>query len=933
MNPTPLPVSASLPTASPLPLPTDWASARATAVAHSRFLERLLGARPGLEEAVAARWQAPLDRDALAEWLAPRLAAADGDDALKRELRALRAFTMAHLAVRDLTGLAPLAEVVETMTSLAEVTVNAALAFFHAGLAAQHGEPRGADGQALTLAVVGMGKLGGRELNVSSDIDLIFVYPEEGQTDKGLDNYDFFSRLGKRLINAIDDVTGDGRVFRVDMRLRPNGDSGPLVCSLDSLENYFITQGREWERYAWIKGRVMNDLCQTCHAQALAQVVRPFVFRKYLDFGAINAMRDLHAQIRREVARKDMADHVKLGPGGIREIEFIAQVFQLIRGGRDSQLQVKPTLEVLARLAERNFLSPDAVAELTRAYDFLRRVEHRLQWFEDAQTHRLPGIESGGGQDRARLAASMGFAGWDDFLAVLDDHRQRVSRHFEAVFADPEGKRPECEGSAPLWQGGLDDEVAAAKLTALGYRRPADTLSLIQRFRAGSRYQQLPTQNRERLDALAPGLIDAAAAASQVTGAEADETLARCLAFLETIGRRGAYLALLQQYPLARQKVAELIGASHWAADYLNHHPILLDVLLDPRLTEVREDWQADWTAFRAELARHLADTAGDAERQMDLLREAHHAQVFRLLAQDLAGLLTVERLSDNLSQLADILVQAVLELCWGFLRQRHRDKPAFAVIGYGKLGGKELGYASDLDIVFLYDDPAQEAEEVYARLAQRINTWLSSRTPAGILFETDLRLRPNGDAGLIVTSTAAFRDYQLKHAWVWEHQALTRARFVAGDPALGEAFEAIRVEVLRQPRDLQALRDEVVAMRHKMRDNLATGTDTEFDIKHDAGGIVDVEFIVQYLVLGYAHAHAELTGNLGNIALLKISADLGLIPADLAEGARRAYREYRRLQHAKRLNNAPKARIAKDSVASHIAAVTALWQHVFAAQ
>ncbi|MCL2525074.1 MAG: bifunctional [glutamate--ammonia ligase]-adenylyl-L-tyrosine phosphorylase/[glutamate--ammonia-ligase] adenylyltransferase [Betaproteobacteria bacterium] len=893
----------------PLPDPS-WQRA----LDHSRYLANLLQTRPELLAELAAVWREPLSE---AQLLAALPVDCTDDAALKTALRRLRQRALAHIALRDLGGLAPLAEVVESMSLLADTTTCSALAHHHRQLAAIHGEPLDAAGRAQRLMVIAMGKLGGRELNVSSDIDLIFVYPAAGETagPKVIDNHDFFTRLGKRLIQALDEPTADGQVFRVDMRLRPNGDSGPLVCSLDALENYFFSQGREWERYAWIKARVLNagDPALAEWLEDLRQIVRPFVFRKYLDFGAINAMRDLHAQIRREVARKDMADHVKLGPGGIREIEFIAQVFQLIRGGRDPALQVRPTLATLALLAERQLLPAASEAELRDAYLFLRRLEHRLQYVEDKQTHRLP--ESP--EARASIARSMDFADWPALLAALDSHRQAVSRHFEAVFSDPEaGEHP----LAGLWLGQLDAETAVDTLGNLGFRQPPAAVARLADLRAAHLYRQLPVANRERFDAVAPRLIEAAAAT-----ADPDATLARGLAFLEGIARRGAYLALLQQYPLALRRVADMIGASVWAAEYLKRYPLLLDELLDPRLYEMA----TDWTGFRADLRRSLADHAGDTEREMDILREMHHAQVFRLLAQDLAGLQSIERLSDHLTELADTLIQETLPLAWGKIKNRHRAEPGFAVIGYGRLGGKELGYDSDVDLVYLYDDATAEAPENYARLGQRLNTWLSSRTPSGILFETDLRLRPNGDAGLIAISIDAFRDYQLHKAWVWEHQALTRARFCAGDSALGQRFENIRDEILRQPRELDALRREVVAMRQKMLAAHASKSVGEFNLKHDPGGLVDVEFIVQYLILGHASRHPQLTGNLGNIALLRIAGELGLIDRQQAETAGNAYREYRRLQHARRMSATPTAPIPREQAECHIAEVEALWNAV----
>ncbi len=897
------------------PLPARWQSA----TAHSRYLRQLLDARPAVADWLAAHADAPVPATTMQEFLA---AAGDDEAALKASLRGLRQRVMAALIVRDLGGAAPLAEVVETMTALADVTTNFALDRLHRQLATQYGEPLDAEGRPQRLLVVGMGKLGGRELNVSSDVDYIFVYPEEGQTagdatGRGkLDNYDFFTRLGKRLIAALGEGTADGQVFRVDMRLRPNGDSGPLVCSLDSLENYFITQGREWERYAWIKARVMNegDNLQPGWKTALEKVARPFVFRKYLDFGAINAMRDLHAQIRREVARKDMADHIKLGPGGIREIEFIAQVFQLIRGGRDMGLQVRPTLQVLGQLATRRLLPEEARAELATAYEFLRRLEHRLQYVDDAQTHMLPAADDA----RAQIAASMGFADWPALKETLDAHRARVAQHFEQVFSDPDaGTHP----LAGLWLGQCGAEDCSEQLGELGFANPQAILEQLDRFRSAARYQQLPTSNRERIDAVGPRLIQAAAAT-----ATPDLTFSRALTFLETISRRGAYLALLQQYPQALSKVAELVGGASWAADYLNKHPVLLDEVLDPRLYDVA----TDWPAFRELLDSQLAEHAGDAEREMDILREAHHAQVFRVLAQDLAGLQTLERISDHLSELADIIVQKALQLVWPKIRQRHCETPKFAVIGYGKLGGKELGYASDLDMVFIYDDEHPDAQENYTRLAQRLNTWLSTQTSAGILFETDLRLRPNGDSGLLAITVDAYRDYLLKQAWVWEHQALTRARFIAGDAAVGARFDAIRDEILTRPRELAKLKEEVLAMRQRMLDAHASKSEELFDLKQDPGGIIDVEFIVQYLILAHAHAHPGLTKNLGNIALLAMAAELGLIPAELADPVRNAYREYRRMQHAARLNGNGKARVERAAVLRRIEAVRALWQAVF---
>ncbi len=888
-------------------------------LAHSRYAQRLAQARPEWLQDAADNIEHAFDADTMRARLA---AQAIGDEtALKRALRQLRQQVMLRVLLRDLSGRASLAEVVASMSDLAEASIACALAQLAPALEAQYGTPT-ANGERQELLVIGMGKLGGRELNVSSDIDLIFAYPEEGETAGGsartLSNHEYFTRLGRRLISALAEVTEDGQVFRVDMRLRPNGDAGPLACSFDALEHYFVAEGREWERYAWIKARVVATSAPAGHAQpadaGLGAIVRPFVFRKYLDFGAFAAMRALHAQIRAEVARRDFAEHVKLGPGGIREIEFIAQAFQLIRGGREQDLQIRPTLEVLALLAKKGLMPAAAVAELAAAYDFLRRVEHRLQYLDDAQTHELPDSVD----DRAGIAAAMGFADYPAFLVALDAHRQKVSQQFEGVFAGPGEDEHAC---APLWAGGLESESALVQLGRLGYADPAAALSRLDAARASSRYAQLAEASRERYDALLPRVIDAAAKARSPEAA-----LARTLDLLEAISRRGSYLALLHEYPQALDKVVQLVSASSWAAAYVTRHPLLLDELLDPRALYAAPDWQEFGASLRAQLARD----AGDAERQMNLLREAHHAQVFRLLAQDLAGLLTVEVLADHLSALADTMLAVVLELCWAQLRSRHREVPRFAVIGYGKLGGKELGYASDLDIIFVYDDEDARAPELYARLAQRINTWLTTATPSGVLFDTDLRLRPNGASGLMVSSIDALRQYQEKDAWVWEHQALTRARYSAGDAAVGAAFEAERSAILQRVRDPAALRREVVAMREKMHDAHPNKSDL-FDLKHDRGGMIDIEFIVQYLVLAHAARYPQLTANLGNIALLKMAGELGLIPLATAMSVRDAYREYRRLQHARRLNGEPYARVEHAPVTDYIAATLELWKTVLA--
>jgi glutamate-ammonia-ligase adenylyltransferase len=766
--------------------------------------------------------------------------------------------------------------------------------------------------------VVGMGKLGGKELNVSSDIDLVFLYGEDGETDgpRPTSHYEFFTRVARKLIAALGEITADGFVFRVDMRLRPYGDSGPLVCTLPMLESYFVTQGREWERYAWIKGRLIRG----GRGSELQALVQPFVYRRHLDYSALASMRSLHAQIREEVARRDMADNIKLGPGGIREIEFIAQLFQLIRGGREAALRTQATLDVLQLLAERKLLPPAVVQELARAYEFLRKLEHRLQYLDDQQTQALPRTE----EDRALIASAMGFSGWSELVDALDLHRRAVSHHFDQIFAskEPREEHPETQASAGLPAAAVEAQEAQLRqrLQALGYERIDTLAARLIAMRTGSRYRQMPASGQARIDSLLPRVLEAAAQLQQPDAAA--ESL---LNLVESIGRRESYLALLLEYPQCLQAVANLAAASRWAADYLGQHPILLDELLDNRALEAH----TDPAAMRRALQALLADCGEDVERQMDALRHFKHAQTFRLLVQDLAGRLPLETLSDHLSDLACMELEAVMQLAWSSLRVRHCADPRFAIVAYGKLGGKELGYASDLDIIFLYDDPAAEAAEVYARYALKINAFLTTVTPAGVLYETDLRLRPEGASGLMVSPLQAFVAYQREKAWVWEHQALTRARHVAGDAAIGQRFEALRIEILRQARDATALQRDIAAMRQKMLD-AHPNRSSLFDLKHDRGGIIDVEFIVQYLVLAHSAAHAGLTANAGNLALLLRAAELHLIPAGEARSAHAAYRRYRQLQHALRLRGDRFARVEPAEVHTEMTAVRRLWERVF---
>ena len=887
----------------------DLPAAFARAARLSRYARDLLVAEPGLASVVAL--DASIDR----AWMRAQIEGQDRDDqTLSTALRRLRKAVMLGLIARDLDGRADLAEVVDTVTALAEETVAAATASHAQWLAQEFGNPLGlGSGRKQQLHVIAMGKLGGGELNVSSDIDIVFAYPEDGETDgpRRISNHEFFIRLARRVISAIAEVTSDGFVFRVDTRLRPYGDSGPLAVSFDMLEEYFTTQGREWERYAWVKARLVTGEAAT----DLDAVVTPFVYRRHLDYSAIASLRSLHVQIRQEVQKREIADNIKLGPGGIREIEFLVQVFQIIRGGREPVFRLRPTLKALALLGEKHILPEPAVDELREAYVYLRNLEHRLQYLDDQQIQMLPRTD----EDRALVATMMGCADYAGLRQELDAHRTVVSRHFDEIFSGvrENGKAPD---QAELLLHSLSREDALARLGGMGYGDAGRIYARLKDIRGSARYRRMAASSQTLLDRLIPQLLETARGLPNP-----DTTFERMLSVVDSIGRREAYLALLLEYPKATAGLARLASASPWAADYLALHPVLLDELINAQGGGEMPDWPRLREALRSSLDEH----AGNTEQQMDVLRHFKQAQTLRLLALDLAGTVSLETLSDHLSDLACTILEEVLRLAWNALRVRHREQPQFAIVGYGKLGGKELGYASDVDIIFLYDDEDQAAPEIYARLAQRINTWLTSTTSAGVLYETDLRLRPNGAAGLLVSQIDAFRQYQFEKAWVWEHQALTRARFVAGDAAIGRRFEQIRTDVLCFPREIASLGNEILSMRDKMRD-AHPNISGLFDLKHDRGGIVDVEFAVQFLVLGHAHRHAVLTGNVGNLALLKLAAGIGLLPGELATGAHAAYREFRQLQHALRLQGERYARVDPAGLAEHVQAVLKLWEWVF---
>lgn len=829
---------------------------------------------------------------------------------LKQKLRQLRQLVIGQLIVRDLNLEANLAEVTGVISIFANFAVNTTLNIVQNKYIERYGSPIGAmDETPQNLTVIGMGKLGGLELNVSSDIDLIFTYPQAGQTNgsKSISNQEFFIKVGKKLISILNDITEDGFVFRVDMRLRPHGDSGPLVCSESALEQYLISQGREWERYAWLKARVMTPA-----ENGISQLIRPFIYRKYLDFNAYESMRNLYQQIKLEVARKNKFNNIKLGSGGIREAEFIAQLFQLIWGGKNKSLQLKGTQETLIELAKLNFITEQTKDDLLAGYRFLRKLEHRLQYLDDQQTHALPENES----DQNKIALSMGYDDYNAFLNELNQHREKIKAIFDDVLELPDESKKEHPLFA-IWHHDLDEQFTAETLTQLGYDG-AQTQSKLITLKNSTKYEGLSSHALSLFDTLIPQLIDVCAHTKHK-----ETSLFRFLEFLETISRRSSYLAFLCEHPETLKPLADIFSASSSVSSYLMNHPILLDELLNDRLLIEKPNW----TELSEELEQSLNQyPESDTESKMDALRHFQHAQTFRLAVQDLSGVWSVEILSDHLSFLADTLIKSAFKHVWLGLKNKHCAEPKMIVVGYGKLGGKELSYTSDLDLVYLYQDTDPRAVDTYSRFIRRLNTWLSSNTGAGTLYNIDLRLRPNGESGLLICSFESFLNYQKTEAWTWEHQALTRARFISGDEETGELFENFRKQILTLSRDKTFIQNEILTMRNRI---LTSHPPVLKDVKYARGGIIDVEFLVQYFILTHSDKYPDLTHNYGNIALLGIAAAHQLIDQILAEQCQTAYRYYRQTIHLIKLYD---DEIGEENAVllAHYQKVKLLWKNVF---
>ncbi len=852
---------------------------------------------------------------------------------LTRALRVARQLVLERLAVLDIEHGALMQDITTAMTELAEATLDCALAQARADQDARFGTPRGEAGEPIEFWIVGMGKLGARELNVSSDIDLIYVYEESGLTDgpQAVSAHEYFSQVARTLYALIGEVTEDGFVFRVDLALRPNGNSGPPVVSLAMLEEYLQVQGREWERFAWLKSRVVAPLASVKERRAmgLRSVVTAFVYRRYLDYGVFEGLRQLHRKVRDEAQRRaagrpERANDVKLSRGGIREIEFIVQLLLVVRGGQFPEMRTRSTLKALDKLAAAGLMKPASAQRLADAYTFLRQVEHRIQYLDDQQTHLLPTVDA----DLNWIARSLGLNCTADACELLDrlgEIREFVAMEFDALLHD--GRAPTPGASAAGGCRNCGTEPLPVDSDAFVEQLPAALAARVRSLREQPRIAMLRDESKLRLARLV-----ARAARAAAEGRCTLDAATHFIDWLEPLLRRESYLALLVERPEVQNRLLRLLGLARWPMRYLMLHPGVIDELADERLLHGR----FDATAFKSELEdRHEAwqrSGQADEESLLDTLRRAHHAEVFRTLVRDVEGHISVEQVADDLSALADATLDRALHWAWRHFKGAHLAEPRFAIVAYGKLGGKELGYGGDLDVVFLYEDTDERACEIYAAFVRKLIGWLTLRTAAGELFDVDTALRPNGNSGMLVTSLASFETYQTGRgsntAWTWEHQALTRARRCAGWADLQAPFEAVRRAVLCAPRDAAALRGEVLTMREKVRQAHPV-KGGRFDIKHSAGGMMDVEFTVQALVLTHSAEHPALRDNAGNIALLQRAEACGLLPAGIGQAAADAYRELRRAQHRARLDEQP-TQVEPDVMAAPRDAVLALWHAVF---
>jgi len=855
---------------------------------------------------------------------------------LKRRLRVLRRIHYMAIAWRDLCGFADINEVFEKLSSLAEAVVLRLLEVVRSQLKKVYGDAFDADGSPLPLLVIGMGKLGGRELNFSSDIDLIFTYPMEGETSgpRVVTFREFFSKIVQRMANFLSDITSDTFCYRIDLRLRPFGDAGAIVNSFDALQVYYETQGRTWERYALVKGRILGQSEELdSYAAELTSMLRPFVYRRYLDYGAIQSLRKLKHLIESEVRRRCLNNNFKLGKGGIREIEFISQAFALMRGGRYTELREESLRKSLKNIISLDLIPREICEKLDESYVYLRRLENIIQEISDKQTQNLPDNS----KDMARVVAAMNYDSEEHFRADLDEVMQFVHEEFKKVVADEEDSEEDYK-NFDLWEADSDLEEMCAELEPhmVNKENTRDMAGDIITLKTSLARMPVGPVGRETLLELMPKVIYLIAKEQQSAA-----LFKRMSGLIEKIALRTPYIQLLRDKNEVLERFIELLKDNHFASELITSHPILLDELFIPQYFTKPPSPDEFLSMLQEQLLRIDRD---DLEAVMEELRLFKKIMVFRIALSDKAGKLPLMKISDALTWLAEALIKELIVIAWELNVQKYGEPegrsvndPGIAVIGYGKLGGIELGYKSDLDMVFLKraGDGVTNGENgvpesiFYQRLIQRIMHLATTTTVGGILYDLDMRLRPDGDTGVLISDTDSFDLYQKGRAWTWEHQALVRARPIAGSADIIEKFNQIREEVIRAEKDDQKLKEDVVGMREKMRSHLDRSSDKLYDIKHGVGGMIDIEFISQYLLLKYAPIYPQMKLWSDNVRILEECSNLGIVDKSITDELIAAYIDIRQVYHELSLADLPRL----ISVADRIPAtyrVEEIWKKIF---
>ncbi len=875
------------------------------AISHSKFLSTLIESKPHLIDLFNEKIKIKIKRSHIKFFLEEH--PVRNLEELKQTLRKMREEFFAISLIRDLNKFCDLDEVFDTHTALAQLALETSYKYHLKKLIKEYGRPVNKIGKTQHLIIIGMGKLGGHELNPSSDIDLVFLYDEQGATTKNsISNQDFFTKLSKQIITTLNDFTEHGIVFRVDTRLRPFGSQGLIVLSLDALENYLTAQGLDWERYAWLKARVILG-----PEKLVDKIITPFIYRKYLDFNIFASLRNLKSKINRDMSKKINEGDIKLGRGGIRTIEFIVQSYQLVWGGKDKSIRSKNFSLALKSLLKKKLIDKLLFELLSDAYYFFRNLEHRLQYRNDAQTHKIPkSLES-----KNSLAKSMGKKNWSALEKQVKKYQDSIELVFTDLFSDNEQDFLVEDKFELIWHFESPEDSAVSFLSSIGYKKPQDSYNFLKNTKAMGIYPTLPSLSKERMDQLIPLVIKEVALVDNP-----DKTIVDILNAIDEISRRSSYLSLLKENKSALSLLVKIASFNQDIIENIIKYPVMIDDLIDT--SQFIEPF--DLSNPKITLIKQLRSNEGDIEEQMNQMRNFKHSMIFKLAIQEEMKIYPTEKISDVLADIADFIVQESLFCIWKSLYPKVVF-PKLGIIAYGKFGGKEMSYLSDLDMVFVYDEKISVTRDKLIKLTQRFNSWMTSYTASGILYDIDFRLRPDGGSGLLVSSWDAFKDYQIHKSQTWEHQALTRARFISDNNSLKKKFTELREKILYKRRDIGKLKKDIISMRERIYKNKKPSADL-FDLKHSHGGLVDIEFITQFYILAYSYKYAELKENLGNIKLLSKIADLGLINKKQANDLIAAYRDFRRKQHQQGLNPKSPGKVSKTIVVEHCVNVERIW-------